>query len=94
MMLPDGIDPELWAAFVEMRKQMGKRAPFTQYAQHLVLKKLENFRDWGYDPNDSLRESIERGWRGVFPQGEPVQKDKWGKYKVSVDGVKVYERPQ
>ena len=69
MNLPEWINPELWEAFCDMRRQM-KRIPFTAYAQKLILQKLERFKTWGYDPNESLKQSIERGWRGVFPVEE------------------------
>ena len=65
--LPAYIDPELWEAFCDMRKQMGKRAPFTDYAKVLVIKQLMKFHAEGYDANNSLENSITRGWRGVFP---------------------------
>jgi hypothetical protein len=88
-MLPDYIDAELWAAFVEMRQQM-KRVPFTPYAQKLVLQKLERFYEFGYDPNESLRESIQRGWRGVFEQGERQMRDQHGRYRITVEGFREY----
>ena len=93
MTLPAGIDKELWQAFVDMRKKMGTRAPFTEFGQKLVLMKLERFMEWGYDPNESLRESIERGWRGVFPQGEPKRKEwKSGSAQLSADDKDYYRK--
>lgn len=95
MNLPQGIDPELWAAFVEMRHQM-KRVPFTPYAQKLILAKLEQFHASGYDANESLRESISRGWRGVFPAGErkqmPVQRQEDPKVLAFVQRRNEYYR--
>lgn len=64
--LPQYIDVELWLGFVEMRKAMGKRVPFTDYAQRLILKELMQFHQEGFDANSALRQSIMRGWRGVF----------------------------
>jgi hypothetical protein len=69
MNLPAFIDPELWEAFCEMRRTMGKRAPFTDYAQKLIIKQLTKFDAAGYDANNSLEQSVMRGWRGVF-EGE------------------------
>jgi hypothetical protein len=69
MTLPPYIDPDLWEAFCEMRRTMGKRAPFTDFAQKLIVKQLIKFHDAGYDANNSLEQSIMRGWRGVF-EGE------------------------
>ena len=64
--LPAYIAPETWAAFVEMRKRMGKTRPFTDFAAVLILKRLGELKDEGYDPNKCLEQSIERGWAGIF----------------------------
>lgn len=63
--LPQYIDSETWAAFIEMRKAH-KKVPFTDYAQKLILKELMKFHSEGYDANNSLEQSIMKGWRGVF----------------------------
>jgi hypothetical protein len=52
-----------------MRKKMGTRAPVTEFAKRLILKELMKFHAEGYDANNSLEQSIMKGWRGVF-QGE------------------------
>lgn len=70
--LPQYIDVELWLGFCEMRKSMGKRVPFTDYAQRLILKELIQFHQDGYCPNSALKQSIMKGWRGVF-RGELIQ---------------------
>lgn len=64
--LPSCIDRELWNAFCEMRKTMGKKVPFTDYAKVLILSDLLKYKGEGFDPNDSLKQSIMKGWRGVF----------------------------
>lgn len=74
-----------------MRKG-AKGIPFTDYAQKLILGKLTRFHELGYDPNDSLRESIERGWRGVFPQGEPKRESRQGRAHYSADDREYYKR--
>lgn len=66
MSLPDFIDPELWDAYCEMRKEMGKRAPFTDAAKRLTIKRLVQMDAQGFDANSSLEQSVMRGWRGVF----------------------------
>lgn len=65
--LPAYIDTELWDEFWSMRKKMGTRAPVTDFAKKLVLKELMKFHADGYDANNSLEQSIMKGWRGVFP---------------------------
>jgi hypothetical protein len=67
--LPVYIDSELWDEFWLMRKKMGSRAPITDFAKKLILKELMKFHAEGYDANNSLEQSIMKGWRGVF-QGE------------------------
>jgi hypothetical protein len=62
--LPAYIDPELWEAFVEMRKKI--KAPMTDYAQKLIIMKLMGFHANGWDANSSLRESVINSWKGVF----------------------------
>lgn len=64
--LPSDIDPEIWEAFVEMRKKI--KAPLTQKAIELTLAKLETIRsETGQYKNDVLKEAIQHSWRGVFP---------------------------
>ena len=65
--LPVYIDRELWDGFWEMRKKMGSRAPITDFGKKLILKELMKFHAEGYDANNSLEQSIMKGWRGVFP---------------------------
>jgi hypothetical protein len=51
-----------------MRKK--KRAPLTEYAETLILCKLEKWRiESNADVIAILNESIERGWSGVFLNG-------------------------
>lgn len=60
------VSPESWAAFVEMRRSMGKSVPFTDYAARLILNKLELADNQGFDAQAILDEAIEKGWRSVF----------------------------
>ena len=67
-MLPDSIPLSLWQEFRRMRKK--KRAPLTEYAETLILCKLEKWRvENQADVIAILNESIERGWSGVFLNG-------------------------
>ncbi len=66
--LPDFIDGELWASFLEMRKQ--KKAVPTVRAMELLVKELERLKAAGNDPNEVLKQSIMRSWTGVFPLRE------------------------
>jgi len=66
--IPSYIDAETWQAFCDMRKG-NKRAPFTDFAAKLILKELCKFHAEGFNPNESLEQSIMNGWRGVFRAG-------------------------
>jgi biotin operon repressor len=52
-------------AFEEHRKKL--RAPMTERAFELILKKLARFRAEGMDPIEVLEQSIMNGWVGIFP---------------------------
>ena len=66
--LPASVPLSLWEEFRKMRKK--KRAPLTEYAETLILCKLEKWRiEMGANPVDVLNESIEKGWSGVFLNG-------------------------
>lgn len=62
--LPEWVPQEPWEAFVEMRKST--RAPLTERAKTLVVRKLSALRDAGNDPAAVLEQSVERSYRGVF----------------------------
>jgi len=59
--LPDFIDKETWKSYLKSRKKP------TDHAIVLLLKKLEEFRNAGDDPNEILKRSIMNGWTGIFP---------------------------
>lgn len=71
---PAWISPETWAAYDEMRREKGKRAPFTDKARDMIVRKLDRLRAEGQDPNAVLEESVMNGWTGVFPlKGQQAQ---------------------
>lgn len=63
--LPDWIPVEEWNGFVEMRQR--SRAPFTVRAKYLCVKKLDDLRRGGVSPAAILNQSVENGWKGLFP---------------------------
>lgn len=70
--LPDWLPEKPWTEFVEMRRSMGKAAPFTPAAERNIVAKLGKLRGEGHDPAELLNEAVARGWRGVFaPQTKP-----------------------
>ncbi len=66
--LPSYIDADLWADFVEGRKEMQKqKIPFTEVAKKRLLMKCIKLHNEGHDVNACLEESICNCWRSVFP---------------------------
>jgi hypothetical protein len=63
--LPDWIDPEAWAGYVEMRKRIKK--PMTERAAKLVVESLGRLKQAGNDPSAVLDQSTQNSWQGVFP---------------------------
>ena len=62
--LPRWIEQKTWSDFLEMRKK--KRAPNTMAAMELTIRSLTKLKQAGDEPNEVLRQSIERGYTGVF----------------------------
>jgi hypothetical protein len=60
--LAEDIDPDIWKAFVEHRRNLKK--PLTEYAKKLILSKLDKI---GQDKNAVLNQAIVKGWQDVFP---------------------------
>jgi hypothetical protein len=64
--LPAWLDAETWAEFREMRKRIGHT--MTDYAEKLMLAKLERFAAEGISAKGLLERSIVNNWRDVFPE--------------------------
>lgn len=67
--LPEYIDKDLWADFIEGRKEMQakNRIPWTETAKKRLIMKCERLHEQGHDVNQCLEESICNCWRSVFP---------------------------
>lgn len=71
--LPEAIDAELWLEYEQHRHEI--RHALTPTAARRILIKLAKFQDeHQVDPNDAIKLSIERSYRGVFP--EQILKDR------------------
>ena len=67
--LPEGVDRNLWIAYIEMRQAM-KKMP-TQKAVELAISDLAK---WGFEKaNQSLKNSITSNWTGLFEPKQAVQ---------------------
>ncbi len=62
---PDWIPVEAWSGFVEMRKKI--KAPMTDRAISLMVKKLEGLKAQGFDVGEVLDQSIRNNWKDVYP---------------------------
>jgi hypothetical protein len=63
--LPDYINKDVWDAYLDMRKTIKKKP--TDKAITMLLKKLDEYRQAGDDPNEILSRSVMNGWTGIFP---------------------------
>lgn len=63
--LPEWLNPEAWAQWCKDRKQ--RRKPITELAAKQQLKKLEEYRNDGYKPEEVIAHSIASGYQGLYP---------------------------
>lgn len=59
------VPPELWLDFREHRRRLG--AAMTDPVERLILARLAKLQAQGHGPVAVVEQSMERGWRGVFP---------------------------
>ena len=93
--IPLWINPNIWNAFLEMRKKM--KAPPTDFAITCLIKDLTKFKASGDDPNAVLEQSITNNWKGVFflknkgtgngPTGKGVYHGTNAAYKPQPEGA-------
>lgn len=88
LVVPDWVPADEFAAFVDMRKKMGRSIPFTLAAAEGIIRKLDKLRKTGQVPADMLEQSVRQGWRDVFEvkvqfagRGQSTQAD--GKYAAA-----------
>lgn len=65
-MLPNYIDAEVFAAFLESRR--AHKAPFTQRAEKMLISKLMRHHGEGWDVNEALERATISGWKSIYPQ--------------------------
>lgn len=73
MELPEYINKDLWLAFVDNRKKM--RKPLSYNGASIILKKLSDFKNNGFDPNISLEDAVAFNYQGVFEPKRGVKKE-------------------
>lgn len=64
LVIPEWLDSETWDQFKVMRKAIKK--VLTPHAEKLAIKRLEDFRSRGMDPNEVVNRSIINSWQGLF----------------------------
>ena len=69
--LPAWVPREAFDGFVEMRQRI--RRPLTDYAKHLIVRKLERLVEDGYDAKEVLEQSILNSWQGLWPINDRPQ---------------------
>lgn len=64
--MPPWLDVKVWRKFRAHRKAI--KAPLTEGSEELIIKTLERLSIEGEcDPHDIINQSMEAGWRGLFP---------------------------
>lgn len=76
-MIPDWMPTEAWEAYILMRKGMGKKYVATDYAQTLLIKKLDAWRKEGQDIEEIINRSIEFSYTGLFPLKDKKAANWW-----------------
>lgn len=64
--LPDWLPADEWEKFVKFRKAGNGKRTFTEHAEELLLEDLATLRAEGNDPVAVIKQSIKRGWSGLF----------------------------
>lgn len=67
MELPPWLKREVWALWAQDRKVRGKA--MTEAAARLSIKKLEEYRQAGHDPQVVIEHSIANGYQGLYAPG-------------------------
>lgn len=70
--VPEWLDGELWADFIENRKQIKKA--MTDIAQKRMLRKMERWHTAGINVNECLERSIINRWKDIYePERRPAR---------------------
>lgn len=68
--LPDWINPDIWKAYLDMRKTIKK--PMTEYAKKLAIGKLDGYRKKGIDIDAVINQSVLQNWTDLY-EPKPMQ---------------------
>jgi hypothetical protein len=71
LVLPEWLDPDLWAEWVKHRKE--KKCPMTNSSAEKLIAKLATFKEQGQSPKAVIDHSIAGGYQGLFaPRSDTV----------------------
>jgi hypothetical protein len=86
--LPDWLNAETWAAFLDMRRSIKK--PITMFGQRKLLAKLEAMDRTGFDAGKLLERSIINCWQDIYPpkagEEEGYRKQRQGAWQTVMRG--------
>ena len=71
LFFPDWLDKKLWFEYKKHRQKL--KAPMTEYAEKLALNKLIKLVDDGNNYIEIITQSIDSGWKGLFPIKNNIQ---------------------
>ena len=72
MEIPEWIDADIWADWIEMRVE--KKYPVNERQQKAALRVLKRGIEDGHCPNKMLDAAINGGWQGLFTNDMTVKK--------------------
>ena len=78
--LPDFINIELWEGYIEMRKK--NKVATTAQAAKLLLKKITDFHDRGFNANQIIEDAIINNWKSFY-EPKPQQNNGTNNYGKS-----------
>jgi phage replication O-like protein O len=65
LIFPVWLDKKIWSEYKKHRQRL--KAPMTIYAEKLAIDKLTKLISDGSGPDEIIKQSIDSGWKGLFP---------------------------
>ena len=84
--LPEWVPSQEWKDYEEMRMAKDKKS-WTPAAMKLNVKRLEKLVGEGYDAKEVLNQSVENGWKGLYPIKETITHSQQTRYPISKQGA-------
>ncbi len=84
--LPDQVGEDLWIDFIEHRRALN--SPLTESSVHHLAHELLRLMGSGNDPEEVIRQTIIRGWKGVFPLQTREKKGAAGGRQKTFDEIR------